>query len=117
VEHHPSLTRVQGWLILFITLSRTLVADLGPLRMLSRTSVFRGEYSCDTAVCVVVLKLYSDKDLLPGLEIRLLPHQLIGVSWYEVLCVFFSRINRVAQDGRPGEKNPPPGWYFSVGNF
>ncbi|KAH7912078.1 SNF2 family N-terminal domain-containing protein [Hygrophoropsis aurantiaca] len=27
------------------------------------------------------LKLRSHKDLLPGLEVRLLPHQLIGVSW------------------------------------
>lgn len=27
------------------------------------------------------LGLQSDKDLLPGLEIRLLPHQLIGVNW------------------------------------
>ncbi|KAH7882695.1 SNF2 family N-terminal domain-containing protein [Phlebopus sp. FC_14] len=27
------------------------------------------------------LGLQSDKDLLPGLEIRLLPHQLIGVRW------------------------------------
>jgi hypothetical protein len=93
------------------------VVDLGPFRMLSRTSVFRGEYSCDTAVCVVLLKLCSDKDLLPGLEIRLLPHQLIGVSWYESFMCLFSCINRVVQDGRSGEKNPLPGWYFSVGNF
>ncbi|KAG1750363.1 SNF2 family N-terminal domain-containing protein [Suillus paluster] len=27
------------------------------------------------------LGLQSDKDLLPGLEVRLLPHQLIGVNW------------------------------------
>lgn len=27
------------------------------------------------------LGLQSDRDLLPGLEVRLLPHQLIGVSW------------------------------------
>ncbi|OJA08757.1 hypothetical protein AZE42_08874 [Rhizopogon vesiculosus] len=27
------------------------------------------------------LGLQGDKDLLPGLEVRLLPHQLIGVSW------------------------------------
>ncbi|KAG2117059.1 SNF2 family N-terminal domain-containing protein [Suillus discolor] len=27
------------------------------------------------------LGLQSDKDLLPGLEVRLLPHQLIGVDW------------------------------------
>ncbi|KAI6022956.1 P-loop containing nucleoside triphosphate hydrolase protein [Pisolithus microcarpus] len=27
------------------------------------------------------LGLQSDRDLLPGLEVRLMPHQLIGVSW------------------------------------
>jgi SNF2 family DNA or RNA helicase len=27
------------------------------------------------------LGLQSDKDILPGLEVRLLPHQLIGVNW------------------------------------
>lgn len=26
---------------------------------------------------------FSKKDLLPGMEVRLLPHQMIGVSWYE----------------------------------
>ncbi len=24
----------------------------------------------------------SEKDTVPGLEVRLLPHQLIGVTWY-----------------------------------
>jgi len=24
---------------------------------------------------------FSAKDILPGLEVRLIPHQIIGVSW------------------------------------
>jgi hypothetical protein len=63
---------------------------------------------------MAILRSYSDKDLLPGLEVRLLPHQLIGVSWYEGYTCLFSWVNLVAQDGRPREKIPSPRRYFSV---
>jgi hypothetical protein len=29
----------------------------------------------------------SAKDILPGMEVRLIPHQTIGVSWYDFLAV------------------------------
>ena len=65
---------------------------------------------------MVVLRSFSEKDLLPGLEVRLLPHQLVGVSWYECCVQLFSCINLVVQDGGPREKIPSSGWYFSVSN-
>jgi hypothetical protein len=67
---------------------------------------------------IVVLKSYSDKDLLPGLEVRLLPHQLIGVNWYEYHYVgFCAYINLRTQDGRPREKVPSQRWHLSVSSF
>lgn len=63
------------------------------------------------------LRSYSDKDLLPGLEVRLLPHQLIGVNWYEYYVGFCAYINFRAQDGGPRKKVPSQGWYLSVSNF
>ena len=40
-----------------------------------------------------LISLYSRRDVLPGVEVRLLDHQLIGVSWYDLCdekCMFIS---------------------------
>ena len=40
-----------------------------------------GRYGIVIHVAAVAEEVYSPRDLLPGLEVRLLNHQVIGVAW------------------------------------
>jgi len=57
----------------------------------------------------------SMKDLLPGLEVRLMAHQIIGVKWWAQFYLFICLIyDRYLQDARPRTEEPEQRWHSSV---